>query len=107
MLPLAGCVSAEPNFYNGHYYMFGDADCVKMREVTPGNKVMCFNANDQQTGYRDAMTDQQLYMHQSNQQMQQDALAQLVAAEQMQQAAQQPRTMTCTTTGPYTTNCNY
>ena len=67
---LVGCASAKPNFYNGRYYMTGDSDCVKGRAISE-SRIMCANSKGQETGYRDAMTDQQLQMYQHNQQMSQ------------------------------------
>lgn len=71
MLWVAGCAtSPAPNFYNGAYYMAGDASCVHLQAISP-TRVMCQNAKGQQTGYRDAMTDQQLMMYQQIQLQQQ------------------------------------
>ncbi|MDT8451554.1 MAG: hypothetical protein RQ936_02270 [Gammaproteobacteria bacterium] len=67
---LAGCASAMPNFYNGKYYMAGDSNCVRARQYTE-DKIMCINSNGDETGWRAAMTDQQLQMYQHNQQRQQ------------------------------------
>ncbi|MDP3279483.1 MAG: hypothetical protein Q8M57_00245 [Nitrosomonas sp.] len=71
---LAGCVSsAAPNFYNGRYYMAGDESCVQIRALSD-TRVMCADTNGKETGYREAMTDQQLQMYQHNQQMDAQAL---------------------------------
>lgn len=67
---LGGCVSsATPNFINGKYYMGGDPNCARYRIIS-SDRIMCANKNDEETGYRDAMTDQQLqiYMHERQQQ---------------------------------------
>lgn len=78
---LAGCATTAPapNFLNGQYYMAGDASCVRMRNISP-TRIMCANAQNQDTGYRDAMTPQQIQMYQF-QVMQQQAQMQ-----QMQQS---------------------
>lgn len=53
-----------PNFYQGHYYLSGDAYCPGFRKVGP-NKVDCVNAKGELTGVsRYAMTSQQLQMYQ-------------------------------------------
>ena len=67
---LAGCASAMPNFHNGKYYMAGDSSCQQARQYTE-DKIMCIDGNGKETGWREAMTDQQLQMWQHNQQMEQ------------------------------------
>lgn len=65
---MSGCANNPmPNFYNGKYYMAGDDNCKFMRQIEP-DKVMCQNSSHRDTGYRIAMTDQQLqmYMHQQS-----------------------------------------
>ncbi|MCP3017577.1 hypothetical protein [Cupriavidus basilensis] len=84
---VAGCASsAAPNFVNGRYYMAGDSACERYRVLSP-SRIMCFNSDGQATGYRDAMTDQQLQMYQFNQQMTVQQMQQLNA--QLQQQNQQ------------------
>lgn len=62
-----GC-TAKPNLINGKYYMAGDSDCRRYRTVSDSDsRIMCMNSDGGETGYRDAMTDQELYMYQSNQ----------------------------------------
>jgi hypothetical protein len=65
---LGGCTTyAQPNFYNGKYYMAGDDSCRYMRQLE-ANKVMCSDSSHKDIGYRLAMTNQQLqmYMHQQS-----------------------------------------
>lgn len=65
---LAGCeTTASPQFVAGHYYMTGDSACKKFvwRDGVPA--IGCFNEKGQKTGLRRPMTDQQLYVYQSNQ----------------------------------------
>ncbi|WP_413479704.1 hypothetical protein [Vibrio hibernica] len=64
---LTGCASAMPNFYNGKYYMAGDSSCQRVRQYTE-DKIMCIDGDGKETGWRQAMTDQQLQMWQHNQQ---------------------------------------
>lgn len=85
---LSGCFrTAMPNFYNGRYYMAGDDNCVRSRMLS-NTRIMCVNSDGKETGYRDAMTDQQLQMYQHNKQM----------------AQQQSLTLNCYTIGNIT-NC--
>jgi len=61
LLALVGC-SASPQFLRGHYYMTGDSNCRSSSERTD-TSINCYNSDDENTGYRDAMTDQQLQMY--------------------------------------------
>ena len=66
---LTGCVSsAQPNSVNGKYYMMGDSSCSRYKVISP-NKVMCYDTNGRATGWRKAMTNQelQIYMHRQSQ----------------------------------------
>ena len=67
---LQGCATAQPFFYNGGYYMAGDSSCKRVRALS-SNRVMCMDGDGNDTGYRNAMTDQQLQMYRHNQSMQQ------------------------------------
>lgn len=69
VLLLASCAQAMPNLINGRYYMAGDAECAKV-SVLSSSRIMCYRKDGTPTGYRDAMTDQQLQMYMHNQQMQ-------------------------------------
>lgn len=97
---LAACSAptryAAPFFYNGSYYMAGDDVCRNILEVQQG-RVVCRDANGQATGYRDAMTDQQLQMYQHNQQIammqaqaEQQFVAQMAQQNAMYAASMQP-----------------
>ncbi len=66
-LGLSGCGGAKPNFYNGRYYMGGDSKCRKVT-VRTSSSINCYNSKGGFTGYRNAMTNQQLSMYQHNQQ---------------------------------------
>ncbi len=60
---LSGCAAtAKPVFYNGAYYMFGDSNCTEANAVSP-TQVLCRDSNGRTSGYRNAMTDQQLQMY--------------------------------------------
>lgn len=66
---ISGCASsAKPNFYNGDYYMAGDENCARI-SVKALYTINCFKADGTPTGYRRAMTQQQLDMYMHNQSM--------------------------------------
>jgi hypothetical protein len=75
-----GCATvAAPNFYNGHYYMSGDANCVQARTVSR-TQIACLNAQGQVTGHRNAMTPQEIQMYQFQ------AMQEQMQIQQMQQS---------------------
>lgn len=128
---LSACATtAAPNFFNGNYYMAGDDSCRKFRQISD-RAIMCMDSQGRETGYREAMTPQQMQMyqaHQLNQQMQMQRLTQQLnqmgqsyqrSAETMYQQSQQyyppavqPITppggnqIRCINAGIYT-NCRY
>ncbi|MFQ6238265.1 hypothetical protein [Sinorhizobium meliloti] len=121
LLALAGCETAAPNFYNGKYYMAGDANCKTMRQYGP-DRIMCTDAKGQNTGWRPAMTDQELFVYQSNQMIEAQrsaAINQAIMNQAIlnQAMANQPvqhltpitppgGTIRCVSSGNYT-NCRY
>jgi hypothetical protein len=130
-LSLSGCVStpeATPNFINGNYYMGGDPSCARYRTMSD-SRIMCLASDGKETGYRDAMTPQQIQMYQHQQMLRQIQYQQeLQSTSQFLQNAQAqqtyiPRyqytppqvmpitpsgggTIKCISTGFYT-NCRY
>jgi len=61
-LILSGCAStAAPNFFNGQYYMAGDDSCKNMTSLSD-TRIMCKDKEGVETGYRDAMTSEQITM---------------------------------------------
>lgn len=63
VLIISGCASSPaPNFFNGNYYMAGDSNCVQMRQLS-STRIMCIDKNGQSTGYREAMTSEQMQMY--------------------------------------------
>ena len=92
---LSGCMSATPNYINGNYYLAGDSSCKAGRQISK-TRIMCVNKKGQDTGYRDAMTDQQLYMYQQNRQL------------ELQMLSSQPRSTntTCYNNGYGMISCN-
>lgn len=79
VLMIAGCASTpEPNFFNGKPYMAGDSDCVKIRALSD-TRIMCVDKKGKDTGYRDAMTPEEMqlyYFNKLNQQIQMQQLSQ-------------------------------
>jgi|GEM_PF-1291486 len=62
LILLTGCASAAaPNFFNGQYYMAGDSSCESVRALSD-TRVMCIDKDGNDTGYRDAMTVEQITM---------------------------------------------
>lgn len=59
---------AEPYKINGNYYMVGDNNCVQWR-VTDFNRIDCYDSSGTPTGYRTAMSqqDMMLYINKQNQ----------------------------------------
>lgn len=76
-LIISGCAStAMPNLYNGNYYMVGDPSCVRVRSLS-STRIMCVDKSGADTGYRDAMTYEQMQMYQIQMAQQQVQLQQL------------------------------
>lgn len=82
-LILAACTSsATPTLFNGNYYMAGDPKCVRMTPKN-GTWISCMDKTGSFTGYRDAITYQQMQGYQHQQQIQMQQLGQ-----QLQQVGQ-------------------
>ena len=70
LIGLSSCGGTPgPQFFQGNYYWL-DSDCMRFRSTT-ATSIECFNSDKVSTGYRNAMTDQQLNMYRHNQQMKQ------------------------------------
>ena len=70
LIGLSSCgVQPGPRFILGNYYWI-DNNCVKFRQLT-ATSIACANSDEVPTGYRNAMTDQQLGMYRHNQAMNQ------------------------------------
>ncbi|MEW9838097.1 hypothetical protein [Mesorhizobium marinum] len=80
MVPvMTGCSkTASPHFIDGHYYMGGDSNCIRYEKIGP-TQIMCATKDHKLTGYRNAMTDQELAMYQHQQVQQQIAHQQAMA----------------------------
>lgn len=61
-----GGSTAMPNSINGRYYMAGDPSCARYR-VLSNTRIMCKDSNGRDTGWRNAMTNQEISMYQHNQ----------------------------------------
>lgn len=81
---LSGCASAMPNAINGKYFMAGDSNCKRYRMLSD-DRIMCLDSDGQETGYRRAMTNQELQMWQFNQ-SREDAAWQQINYNNQQQA---------------------
>ena len=65
---ITGCFrTAKPNLFNGNYYMSGDSACASARALSD-TRILCIDTDGKETGYRDAMTNQQLEMYRFEQQ---------------------------------------
>lgn len=85
-LILSGCASsAAPRYVNGNYYMVGDSTCVQGRQLS-STRIMCADKKGNDTGYRDAMTPQDLQMYQIQMVQQQQSMQQLT--QSLQQVGQ-------------------
>lgn len=83
VLILSGCGGASPRALNGKYYMAGDSNCVRYRIISD-SRVMCMDADGRETGYRNAMSDQELQMYRFNQSRDDAAWSQLNYNNQQQ-----------------------
>ena len=70
LIGLSSCGGTPgPQFFQGNYYWL-DSDCMRFRSTT-ATSIECFNSDHVPTGYRNAMTEQQMDMYRHNQQMEQ------------------------------------
>lgn len=66
-LLVSACASGpSPNFYNGRYYYAGDSSCKRMTDLGDG-RIMCHDKKGNQTGWRSAMTAQDIQIYQIRQ----------------------------------------
>jgi hypothetical protein len=80
---MSGCASdPAPNYFNGRYYMAGDPNCAHM-SVLSSSRITCYSKDGQATGYRDAMTPDEVQMYQYN------LVQQNLQMQQMNQSLQQ------------------
>jgi hypothetical protein len=85
---------------NGHYFVAGDKNCVQYRMLS-SDSIMCLDKHGKETGYRNAMTDQELQMYMQQQQIF-AAQAQAIYDSAQKHA---PKTTHCTATSATTTSC--
>jgi hypothetical protein len=81
VLGLAACAShhAAPALSNGRYFLMGDEHCIRAYHQSP-TRIACLDKKGNQTGYRDAMTDQDMAMYMRMQAMAQVQYDQSAAA---------------------------
>lgn len=94
MAMLTGCATApSPREFNGSYYMMGDSNCVLAYPLSP-TRIMCGDKHKNQTGYREALSLEQLQMYQLQQAAARQERAELNESlrqtSQMLQQASQP-----------------
>ena len=69
-MTVAGCAGpAGPVSFNGQHYMAGDSTCARITSLTP-SRVMCHDSDGNETGWRDAMTPQDIENYFRQRQMQ-------------------------------------
>ena len=101
-LVLSACASGPaPNLFNGQYYMAGDDSCKSIRALSD-TRVMCVDKDGNDTGYRDAMTVQEITMWNQQQELQiQQAEATRRQIQQNNQALAQQTQQTLQGIGQY------
>lgn len=87
----ACATSAAPNFFNGRYYMAGDSDCKKVYSHNT-TTIKCLNSKGEFTGYRRAMTSQDLQYYFSQRALEQQQMAQVQAQINANNAQMQQNT---------------
>lgn len=88
---LSGCASnnvASPHNVNGKFYMAGDNACQRYRVIN-SETIECATKDGVSTGYRKAMTDQEIQMWQFN--VNQQRLQMQELTRQLEQMNQQNR----------------
>lgn len=83
ILSFTGCGGATPNAINGKYYMGGDSNCKRYRVISD-DRIMCMDSDGRDTGYRNAMSNQELQMYQFNKSREDAAQSQLNYNNQQQ-----------------------
>ena len=74
LVALTACANDPAlNFVNGRYYIAGDKDCKYSRSISD-SQIMCLDQNSNETGYRNALTSDEVQMFAYNQQVQVQAL---------------------------------
>ena len=59
-LSFTGCVDRpSPQIINGKYYMTGDSDCSKYKQIS-NNRIMCYTLDNVKVGSRKALTKQEI-----------------------------------------------
>lgn len=76
-LIITGCATtASPMYLNGNYYMAGDQSCFYSRPISD-TRIMCLDKERYETGYRDAMSYEQVQIYHQNQYYQQVQIEEL------------------------------
>lgn len=78
LLSLTACANDPAlNFVNGRYYIAGDKHCKYSRPISD-SQIMCLDKNSKETGYRNALTSDEVQMFAYNRQMEVQALTQSI-----------------------------
>jgi hypothetical protein len=103
---VTGC-GASPQFIRGHYYMTGDSNCRLSRPLTD-TSINCYNSDDELTGSRNAMTDQQMQMHMHEEREYNESIRSRNKEfnETIRSINERNRSTTCYDNGTGVINCN-
>ena len=77
LLGLSSCgLTPGPRYFNGNYYWI-DSNCVEVRPLT-ATSIECRNSDKEETGYRNAMTNQEMQAYKYQQQRKRQELRQAI-----------------------------
>ena len=72
---IAGCSTPGPQLLRGSYYWTGDSSCESSSYRTD-TSINCYNSGEEATGYRNAMTNQEMQAYKYEQQRKQQEFSQ-------------------------------
>ena len=74
---IAGCSTPGPQLLRGFYYWTGDSSCESSSYRTD-TSINCYNSDEEATGYRNAMTNQEMQAYRYEQQKKRQELRQAI-----------------------------
>jgi hypothetical protein len=74
---IAGCSTPGPQLLRGSYYWTGDGSCESSSYRTD-TSINCYNSDEEATGYRNAMTNQEMQAYKYQQQRKRQELRQAI-----------------------------
>ena len=74
---IAGCSTPGPQLLRGSYYWTGDSSCESSSYRTD-TSINCYNSDEEATGYRNAMTNQEMQAYKYEQQRKQQEISQAI-----------------------------